>query len=159
MKNGKSLVLSISILFFVLLSGCKKEEATSTSCATCPAGGGIAAPPDGFTYTTNQGAVITADSAFLLNSNVIISYYHGAAHRVTIKLTSLLAGTYALTNPSNGNTVSYYETPGATYNATGGTVTISESSSTKISGSFVTSGAGGGFVNVNGQFQNIKKHL
>jgi len=155
---------SAGVLFIVLLtlSACKKKEATTRSCDSCPAGGGLAQPPDGFTYTKNMGDAVKADSAFILGNNVIVCYYHGGAHRVTIKLSSLQPGVYQITDPPNGNTVSYYETPGATYNALGGNVTITDyrlnGNYRVVSGSFITDGAGGGFVKINGQFQNIPQH-
>ncbi len=156
---------SAGVLVVVLctVSACKKKEATTTrSCDSCPAGGGLAQPPDGFTYTKNMGAAITADSAFILGNNVIVCYYHGGAHRVTLKLTSLQPGVYQITDPPTGNTVSYYETPGATYNAQSGNITITDyklkGNYRVVSGSFITSGDGGGFVNINGQFQNVMQH-
>lgn len=163
MKTRIFLKLSSRVLCVVLVlftaSACKKKEAvTQKSCDTCPAGGGGVKPPDGFTYTKNQGTAIKADSAFLLGNNVIVCYYHGGAHRVTIKLKSLLPGIYSITDPPSGNTVTYYETPGASYSATSGDVTITERADKIVSGSFITYGVGGGFVSVNGQFQNVPEH-
>lgn len=164
METRNFFKFGIGVLFVVLflVSACKKKEATTKSCDSCPAGGGLAQPPDGFSYTKNMGDAVKADSAFILGNNVIVCYYHGGAHRVTIKLTSLQPGVYQITDPSNGNTVSYYETPGATYNAQNGSVTITDyklnGNYRVVSGSFITDGAGGGFVKINGQFQNIPQH-
>lgn len=153
---------ALCVLFLFTSGSCKKKESTAKSCDACPAGGGGVKLPDGFSYTKNLGDAVKADSAFILGNNVIVSYYQGGSHRVTIKLKSLQPGVYQITDPPNGNTVSYYETPGSTYNAQGGSVTITEykliGNAKVVSGSFITDGDGGGFVKINGQFQNIIQH-
>ncbi len=161
-RNFFKFSAGVLVVVLFMVSGCKKKEATSKSCDSCPAGGGLAEPPDGFTYTKNMGDAVKADSSFILGNNVIVSYYHGGAHRVTIKLKSLLPGVYQITDPPSGNTVTYYETPGATYNARSGSVTITDyrlkGNTRVVSGSFITEGVGGGFVKINGQFQNVMQH-
>lgn len=165
METRNFLKFGTGVLVVILFMGsaCKKKEATtSKSCPSCPAGGGLANPPDGFTYTKNMGETIKADSAFILGNNVIICYYHGGAYRVTIKVKSLLPGVYQITDPPSGSTVSYYETPGASYSALSGNVTITDyrlnGNIRVVSGSFMTEGDGGGLVRINGQFQNVPEH-
>lgn len=162
-RNVLKFGTGVLVVILFMVSACKKKEApTSKSCPSCPAGGGLANPPDGFTYTKNMGDIIKADSSFILGNNVIVCYYHGGAHRVTIKLSNLLPGVYQITDPPGGNTVSYYETPGASYSALSGNVTITDyrlnGNTRVVSGSFMTEGDGGGFVRINGQFQNVPQH-
>jgi|GEM_PF-3587085 len=161
-RNFFKFSTGVLIVVLFMASACKKKEASSKSCGTCPPGGGLAEPPDGFTYTKNMGDAVTADSSFILGNNVIVAYYHGGAYRLTIKLKSLLPGVYQITDPPSGNTVTYSETAGATYNAQSGNVTITDyrlKGNTRVtSGSFITEGAGGGYVKINGQFQNVSEH-
>ena len=151
----KQILIISAIAFLTGVTSCKKA-APEQSCGSCPVGG-ASEPPAGFTYTKNQSATITADSAFFYSANrTIISYYHGTAYRITIKTTSQQPGVYSFADPNNGNSLSYIESPGGSYSATGGNLTISANLNGKIAGSFTTSGSGGGFVNVNGQFKDIK---
>lgn len=140
------------LLFLVILNieGCKKKE-PEKSCSNCD--NGPAASP-GFTFTKNGGTAITADSAYYYStSNTIIAYYQGSTHRVTIKTSSLNTGSYTI---STNNTVTYIESS-LIYNATGGSINITAYGNNKISGDFITSGSGGGFTSVNGQFKDVPK--
>lgn len=147
-------ILSIIVILgsvFIVFSSCKKEP--EQSCGTCPVGGSVNTP-QGFTYTKNGGTATKADSAFFLPaSNTIVAYYQGGTNRVILKTSSQSAGTYSV---STTNKVTYLDSYG-TYNATGGSISITANANNKISGSFITNGTGGGFTSVNGQFQDIPK--
>lgn len=146
--------LNFSVIFGIViltLSSCKKEP--DQSCGSCPVGGSVNTP-QGFTYTKNGGSAITADSAFFLpTSNTIICYYQGGTNRVILKTSSQAPGTYSI---STVNKVTYSD-PLGVYNATGGSISITANANNKISGSFITNGTGGGYISVNGQFQDIPK--
>ncbi|MES2565785.1 MAG: DUF6252 family protein [Bacteroidota bacterium] len=147
----RDVLLSILATIVVVFVSCKKEP--EQSCSSCDVGG--AAEPVGFIYSKNGGADIKADSAFFNSSfRTITSYYNGIATRVNIKTSSQAAGTYTLT--SSANTVSYSET-NFTYLASGGAIIISENSSNKISGNFVSNGSGGGITSLTGRFKDIPR--
>jgi len=146
--------MKIQILVALLVAGfftfCKKNkpEQTCTSCDTGPS------TPPGFTFTKNGGSAITADSAYFYpSSNTIIAYYQGNTHRVNVKTASLNPGSYAI---STTNKVTYTELS-LVYNASGGSINITANANNKLSGDFTTSGTGGGFISVNGQFKDIPK--
>lgn len=140
----------VFLLVIFSCTACKKKEPEQT-CSNCDTGPG--APP-GFTFTKNGSTAITADSAYYYSStSTIIAYYQGNSHRVTVKTSSLNTGSYAI---STSNKVTYIES-GLTYNATGGSINITAYGNNKISGDFITSGTGGGFTSVNGQFKDVPK--
>lgn len=144
-------IIAILGSMLIVFSSCKKEP--EQSCGTCPVGGS-ASTPQGFTYTKNGGTAIKADSAFFLPaSNTIVAYYQGGTNRVILKTSSQSTTTYSI---STTNKVTHLDAYG-TYNASGGSISITANASNKMSGSFITSGTGGGYTSVNGQFQDIPK--
>lgn len=153
MKLNRFLPISALLSFLILsATSCKKKE-QEDSCSTCASSSPV--EPQGFTFTKNGGAPITADSAFFIPaSNIIIAYYQGATHRVNIKTSSQVTGTYSFSITTNKLT---YTENTFIYNATGGSVNITANANNKMSGDFTTNGSGGGFISVNGQFKDIPK--
>ncbi|MBI3520794.1 MAG: hypothetical protein HY062_15765 [Bacteroidetes bacterium] len=142
----------IVLIFSLMLLSCKKED-PDQSCGTCPIGG--PSQSSGLTFTRNNGASITADSAtFNPSFSTITAYYQGVTHRISIKTSSQLPGTYNFT--TTANTLYYIETS-ATYYAIGGYINITSNANNKLSGNFVSNGTGGGYTSINGQFKDIPK--
>lgn len=151
MKNKNIITLGLVLSFLIMMIACKKED-PEQSCGTCPVGGSVNSTA-GFSFTKNNGASITADSAFFIPvSRTIVAYYQGFAHKVNIKTSSLAAGTYSFT--SSANTLSYTEST-FTYIASGGSISITANANNKMSGSFVSNGSGGGVISLTGQFTDI----
>jgi hypothetical protein len=148
MKN-----LFIIFILSLTIVSCKKKEEDSSSCSTCPVGGGM--EPTGFSYNINGGGTTVADSAtFNVANRTITSYKQGISKRIFIKTSSQLPGTYSFT--STANTFYYIESIG-TYYATSGYITITANANNKMSGSFSTGGTGGTSTTVSGNFKDIPK--
>lgn len=148
---NRNYIFVIFILSLLIVS-CKKEP--EQSCGTCPVGGSTGSSV-GFSYVKNNGASVTADSAFFNPSfRTITSYYNGIATRVNIKTSSQATGTYSFT--SSVNTLSYTEST-FTYIASGGSINITSNANNKMSGTFVSNGTGGGIISLTGQFKDIPK--
>jgi len=107
-----------------------------------------------FTWTENGGATITADSAFYVTQYKTIKAFKGAnmAHFVEINLTADSPATYQI---GSGNAVSKLDGTGV-YVASSGSVTISEKTATKMSGSVTSTGSGSSVTALNAQFTDIE---
>ena len=143
---------TVVVVFSIVLLSCKKQE-PEQSCGTCPVGG--PSQSAGLTFTKNNGSSVTADSASFNSSfSTITAYYQGVTHRINIKTSSQLPGTYSFTTTTN---TLYYIEPSATYYATDGYINITSNANNKMSGNFTTSGTGGGYISVNGLFKDIPR--
>lgn len=152
MRNKTSFFIVVVIFTFLVYVSCKKEP--EQSCGTCPIGGNVNSSV-GFSYVKKGGSTVYSDSAsFNAASRTITSYKNGIATRVNIKTTSQGTGTYSFT--TSGNSISYTETT-FTYIGSGGSINITSNTNNKMSGNFVSNGAGGGIISLTGQFTDIPK--
>lgn len=145
-------MIKFSFTFLIIVIGlfsCKKEDNLCNNCS-------VGAPPSsttGLTFTKASGSTYTADSSyFLLVSKTLVAYYQGNAHKLVIKTSSSIPGSYSFT--TTANKLIYTETA-TTYTASGGSINITSYSSSKISGDFISNGSGGGIIGLNGQFKDI----
>ena len=104
----------------------------------------------GFKWKENSGNFIVADSAFFASQWNTIKAYK-AEKFVEINLTAGTAGTYPV---GTANAISMLANNDV-YIAGTGTVTVSEDTAGKMSGTFTSAGAGAGITGLEGAFEGI----
>ncbi|WP_299252795.1 hypothetical protein [uncultured Cytophaga sp.] len=108
---------------------------------------------NGFTWSQDNGAVITADSAFWTAGTWgagVRAYKNGYSSFFEINLDNSNVGNHTLDNSST------FLNASDTYSMTG-TLVISGNANSKLSGSFDATVAGGSIKSVKGNFGNLSK--
>ncbi len=136
------LILSFGILLF---SSCQKEASKPEEETTTPT-----AVTTKFTWTAGSTSA-TADNSFYVPAfnNIYAAKVNGAY--VDITLEDLNKGNHTI-NPSQGVTLEYSDGTN-TFKGKSGTVTISENTGTKLSGSYNCTLENG--TNISGSFSNV----
>ncbi len=152
MQNRKTLQAQVKIvmataivLLLLMFAACAKEEITPNTPLTPAAAAS-------FNWTSN-GTTTTADSAICyLQLTTIYAYKNGTSQTIEINLSDITSGTYPI-NAASGNEITYVNAS-VTKLVNSGTVSLTNTSGSKLSGSFEGSfSAGSG--SISGQFSNV----
>jgi len=135
----------------VMLNSCAKEEAQPETQDPGP----VNTVPPIFRWITVPGNLVESDSSVAFTqSGVVFGYKNGNSHTVETRLSSMNTGTYQISS-ATGNELDYFVN-NKLHTGTG-TFIISESTSSKISGTFSCSLAGGTLTSISGTFESVPK--
>lgn len=141
-KFTTSAILSLSMLV-----ACTKKSTTSPTPTPTPT------PTAGFTWTENGGTENTADSAYYEAKYKTIKVFKAGKTKIEINLTDGIPATYPL---GTSNVFSLIVTGASTiYVATGGSLTITANASSKMTGTFTSTGTGASVTKCDGKFTDI----
>ncbi len=139
-------LLFFSLLSISLMFSCSDEEKDETTEDVTD----TTVVTTGFVYNENGGASITADSAYYQEQYKTIKAFK-AGEFIEINLTAGTAATYTI---GSSNAVSMLKGT-ALYSATSGSVVITSNASSKMTGTFTTSGSGASLTQLSGKFTEI----
>ncbi len=136
-----------ALLSLSLLAACTKKSTTTPTPTPTPT------PKAGFTWTENGAAEITADSAYYEARYKTIKVFKAGKTKIEINLTDGIPATYPL---GASNVFSLLVTGASTiYVATGGSVIVTANASSKMTGTFTSTGSGASVTKCDGKFTDI----
>jgi hypothetical protein len=139
---------AIAVVLTASMISCAKAEKEPD-----PVDPGPSEPAPTFDWSPSSGGTIVADSGYFIKAyNEVVAFKNGNNNVVDIRLSDSQSGTYTISSTS-GNQLDY-QVGSKTYTGTVGTVTLVNNSS-KMSGSFSCSLAGGTVTAISGHFSNI----
>lgn len=144
-------ILSVVVLGFSLTYCSKKSNDPTPATTTTPTTNSTS---DGFTWSEDGGAVITADSAFWTSGSWgagVRAYKGGYANFFELNLDNANTGNHTL------STSSAFLKGNDTYAIASGSLAISANTNDKLSGNFEAKVSGGMIKTVKGDFSNLKK--
>ncbi len=138
----------LALTFTIALQSCSEDDTSNPSDTN---------PTSGFTWKENGGVEIKADSAYYVTQFKTIKAFKNYSDPVNSKFIeiNLTAGTPATYDVASGNDVSFLYS-GNLYVASTGSITISENSSNKMTGTFTSSSTNGTITSLEGNFKSIE---
>lgn len=135
-----------ALLSLSLLAACTKKSTTTPTPTPTPT------PTAGFTWTENGGAENTADSAYYEAKYKTIKAYKMGKF-IEINLSDGIPATYTL---GTSNAISMLVSGASTlYTASSGSVIITANASSKMTGTFTSTGSGASVTKCDGKFTDI----
>jgi hypothetical protein len=139
------------VTLILITASCAKDDPEPVD----PGNPSIPTDPPFFTWTTNGTLTTVADSSHAyVSSNVIFAFKSGYTNSLEIRLSGMGTGTYPV-NSVSGNQLEYQL--GSTIYTGTGTVNISASTSSKLSGTFTCALSGGTVTGISGSFTDVPK--
>lgn len=135
-----------ALLSLCLMAACTKTSTTSPTPTPTPT------PTAGFTWTENGGAENTADSAYYEAKYKTIKAYKSGKF-IEINLSDGIPATYTV---GTSNAISMLVSGASTlYTASSGSVIITANASSKMTGTFTSTGSGASVTKCDGKFTDI----
>lgn len=133
------------LLLSILVVSCAKDDISPTPTTT-------PAAQANFSWTAD-GAATTADSAICyLQLTTIYAYKNGTSQTIELNLSDVTTGNYPV-NAASGNEIKYVNAS-VTKAVSSGSVSLTNTGGSKLSGSFAGNFAGG-TGSISGQFSNV----
>jgi len=140
----KTKFLSVMAFVMLIFTSCSSDDGNTT-------GGGTTT--NGFSWKENGGALKTATVA-TFSTQYKTFMVKDAANALVFEIN--LDGTSAATYSIGNSNAFAYTAVNPYYVATGGNVVITSNSAGKVSGTFTTTGTGGGVTAIEGTFTNVE---
>ena len=135
-----------ALLSLCLMAACTKTSTTSPTPTPTPT------PTAGFTWTENGGAENRADSAYYEAKYKTIKAYKSGKF-IEINLSDGIPATYTV---GTSNAISMLVSGASTlYTASSGSVIITANASSKMTGTFTSTGSGASVTKCDGKFTDI----
>ena len=151
LKNFFSLKITTLFIALSFLSvSCQKEDPEPEPQPNNP---GTTNPPY-FKWQIDNGAVVTADSAYAYVQSFVLFAIKNTGQNVEVNLSSMNTGTYNIST-ATGNQLKYSDS--SNEHETSGTFVISSSTSSKMTGYFNCTFTGSSLSTITGTFSDVPK--
>ena len=139
----KKITLAITLGLALLISSCNKTATTTPNNTS-----------GGMTWIENGTTTVTADSAYFeTRYSTLHAFKGGTAKIIELNLSAGTVGTYTV---SSANSISYIASGSSTtYIAATGSVNITANASSKMTGTFSSTGTGASLTSLSGTFTDI----